>query len=113
MPSKQQKGKIIFFLDWLRQYLQDDPELKPWAKLIPLPGRHPISMYQRAIRDARARLVRDKQLAATNHLLYPFYVVASARAVPSHSHLASVTSICCVRQRNLQNSCSLGLLSNL
>jgi hypothetical protein len=47
------KGTLIQALDWLRNRLLADPELRHLANFIPPPGRHPIATYEQAMRIAR------------------------------------------------------------
>jgi hypothetical protein len=61
MPTKKpQKGRILQFLDRLRVRFKNDPELEWLAEFLPLPGRHPISIYHRAIRDARTDVASER-----------------------------------------------------
>jgi hypothetical protein len=54
------KGNIIRLLDRIRIYLKNDPELAWLAQFLPPPGKHPIAVYQRAIRDAREQHAREE-----------------------------------------------------
>jgi hypothetical protein len=61
LPKKQpQKGRILQLLDRLRCDLQKTPQLMLFASALPPPGRHPISVYQRAIKDAHAELSAEE-----------------------------------------------------
>jgi hypothetical protein len=54
MPTtRPQKGRIIQMMDRLRMHLIDDPVLSWLADFLPAPGAHPVSVYQRAIKDMR------------------------------------------------------------
>jgi len=60
LPSKKQRGRILELLDRLRRHLL---ELK-LATFLPRPGQHPISIYQRAIQDAQADLLLERESLA-------------------------------------------------
>jgi hypothetical protein len=47
------KGTLIRALDWLRNRLLTDPDLKHLADFIPPPGRHPVATYEYYVRVAR------------------------------------------------------------
>jgi len=62
LPStRPQKGKIIRLLDKLRIYLKNDSELAWLMEFLPPPGKHPVSVYQRAIRQAREQHAHEKE----------------------------------------------------
>jgi hypothetical protein len=50
VDTKKCKGSMVRALDELKKCLVKYPEL---ASLLPLPGRHPVSAYERSIRAAR------------------------------------------------------------
>jgi hypothetical protein len=48
------KGSLVDALDWLRQRLQaGGRELEHLAHFLPLPGQHPIALYERNLKAAR------------------------------------------------------------
>ena len=57
VDTKKCKGSMVQALDELRdelkKYLVKYPELASFASLLPLPGRHPVSAYERSISAAR------------------------------------------------------------
>jgi hypothetical protein len=65
LPStRPQKGKIIRLLDKLRIYLKNDSELAWLMEFLPPPGKHPVSVYQRAIREARELHAEERERQA-------------------------------------------------
>jgi hypothetical protein len=63
-PTTQpKKGRIIQILDRLRKHLIDDPRLTWLTDFLPAPGTHPISVYQRAIKEGRAEYAKDLERA--------------------------------------------------
>jgi hypothetical protein len=60
MPTtRPQKGRIIQILDRLRKYFIDDTGLSWLADFLPPPGKHPVSSYQRAIKQGRAEYAEE------------------------------------------------------
>jgi hypothetical protein len=51
------KGSLILMLDRLRNCLQTKPDLRRLAELIPVPGKHPVALYERALKEARKRAI--------------------------------------------------------
>jgi hypothetical protein len=62
--KKPQKGRIVQLLDKLRRRLQTAPELQHLSSFLPLEGQHPISIYQRAIRDAQSEAESERKAFA-------------------------------------------------
>jgi hypothetical protein len=68
LDKRHGKGTLIQALDWLRAYCLDTPEWRWNADFLPPPGRHPLAVYETAIRKARAGLPYPKPaLTDDNH----------------------------------------------
>jgi hypothetical protein len=62
VDKRSHKGTLIQALDWLRAYCQTKPECAWVAKLIPPPGRHPVSTYERLLRTVAAQVHEEIEI---------------------------------------------------
>ena len=53
LDKRHGKGTLIEALDWLRAQFLREPEWKWLAQYLPAPGRHPLAVYESAMREGR------------------------------------------------------------
>jgi hypothetical protein len=62
LNKRDHKGTILDALDWLRSYCLAQSELKWIAQRLPQPNRHPLSVYEAALHEARIEARKDAQM---------------------------------------------------
>jgi hypothetical protein len=56
LNKRDGKGTLIYALDWLRCHLEANLHLRHLAELVPAPGQHPYSIYERVLLQARSKI---------------------------------------------------------